>query len=114
MLRSGQNRCLHLPRQVAGQCQHRRVSRAAFISAGDKMIAARSRRKRRDDLSGLTGGGQRDAFLVADANPFDVAVPDGIGKRVEGIASQAENTLDADLLEHTDRSSETVFDICCS
>lgn len=90
-----------------------RVARR-LISAGDKMIAARSRRKRRDDLSGLTGGGQRDAFLVADANPFDVAVPDGIGKRVEGIASQAENTLDADLLEHTDRSSETVFDICCS
>jgi hypothetical protein len=32
---------------------------------------------------GLTGGGKRPTFLVADTNPFDLAVPDRIGKWIE-------------------------------
>jgi hypothetical protein len=39
---------------------------------------------------GLTGCCQRRAFLMTDADPFDLAAADGIGERIEGIADQSE------------------------
>jgi hypothetical protein len=39
---------------------------------------------------GLTGCCQRRAFLMTDADPFDLATADGIGERIEGIADQSE------------------------
>ena len=72
---------------------------------GDQMIAARSSGagthcERAGDL-GLAGGGLRRAFLVADANPLDLAASDHIGKRIERVADQSEDVADADLLEGT-------------
>ena len=52
---------------------------------------------------GLTGGGQRRALLVADADPFDVAASNRVGERIERIADQAEDLPDADLLERSDQ-----------
>jgi hypothetical protein len=40
---------------------------------------------------------------MSDANPFDLAPPYRIGKRIEGIADQSEDLLDADLFEHADQ-----------
>src|ERR1700733_15662923 len=52
---------------------------------------------------GLAGGGERRAFLVADTDPFDVAAPYRVGKRIERVADQAENVFDPDLFEHADQ-----------
>jgi hypothetical protein len=41
---------------------------------------------------------------MAHADPFDVASPDGIGQRVQGIADQSEYVLDPDRFEHADQS----------
>jgi hypothetical protein len=52
---------------------------------------------------GLAGGGEGGAFLMTDADPFDLAFPDLIGQRIEGIADQSENLFDADLFEDADQ-----------
>ena len=52
---------------------------------------------------GLAGGCQRRALFMPYANPFDLAPPHRIGKRIEGIADQSEDLLDADLFEHADQ-----------
>ncbi len=80
---------------------------ARFIKAGDQMVAAGTRgagahAEPAGEL-GLAGGGQRSAFFMPDADPFDLAVPDRVRKRIEGIANQSENVLDADLLERADQ-----------
>jgi hypothetical protein len=41
---------------------------------------------------------------VANADPFDVAATDCVGKRVQRIADQSENVLDPDLLKHADQN----------
>ncbi len=76
-----------LARHVAGKCQNRRVVASGFIEAGDQMGAARAggagtHRELAGKL-GLAGGGERRAFLMADADPLDLAVPDRIGERIE-------------------------------
>jgi hypothetical protein len=48
---------------------------------------------------GLSGGGERRPFLVADADPFNIAVTDGICERIKRVANQAEYVRDADLFE---------------
>jgi hypothetical protein len=52
---------------------------------------------------GLPGRGQRRAFFVPDADPFDLASADRIRQRIEGIADQTENLRDTDLFEHADQ-----------
>jgi hypothetical protein len=47
----------------------------------------------------LAGGGKRGAFLVPDADPFNVAPSDCVGERIERVADQPENVPDADLLQ---------------
>jgi hypothetical protein len=69
------------------------------------MIAARSSGagthcERTRDL-GLTGSGLRRAFLVADANPLDLAASDHIGKWIERVADQSKDVPDADLFKCT-------------
>jgi hypothetical protein len=51
---------------------------------------------------GLAGRGQRRAFFMPDANPFDLAPPNRIRDRIERIAYQSKNLSDADLLEDAD------------
>ena len=47
-------------------------------------------------------GGQRRSLLMTAANPFDMASPDRVGERIQGVADQREYMLDPDLLEHAD------------
>jgi hypothetical protein len=37
---------------------------------------------------------------MPDANPFDLASPNRIRKRIEGVAYQSKDVSDADLFEH--------------
>ena len=41
---------------------------------------------------------------MADSDPLDLAAPDGVGKRVERVANQAEYLLDPDQLKHADQN----------
>jgi hypothetical protein len=41
---------------------------------------------------------------VADADPFDFAVANSVGERIERVANEAEYVRDANLLEHVDQS----------
>ena len=99
---------VHFARHVAGERQNGRMVAARFIKSGHEMRAARSGRAGADrEPAGqfrLTGGGQRGAFLVADADPFDLAAANRVGERIERVADQPENVLDADLLEHADQN----------
>jgi hypothetical protein len=52
---------------------------------------------------GLAGGGERRAFFVTNADPFDPAFAHRIRQRIKGIADQSEDAFDADLLEYTDQ-----------
>jgi hypothetical protein len=52
----------------------------------------------------LAGGGKRSAFLVADADPLDIAMANGVTDRIKRIGNQAEYVRDADLFEHVDQS----------
>jgi len=94
----------HLARHFARKRQHRRMVAARFIQSGDEMRAAGPGRAAADREPagelGLAGGGKRGALLVADADPFDVTVANGIGERVERVADQPENVLDPDLFKH--------------
>src|SRR5882672_475147 len=54
---------------------------------------------------GLAGEGVRRAFLVADADPFDVAAANRIGERIERVADQSEDVLDADLFERANQNA---------
>jgi len=47
----------------------------------------------------LAGGGQRGAFFVAHADPFDRAVAHDVHQWIEGIADQPEDLPYAQLLE---------------
>jgi hypothetical protein len=40
---------------------------------------------------------------MPDANPFDLAVPNRIRKRIEGIANQSKNVLNSDTFENVDQ-----------
>ena len=98
---------MHLARHVAGQRQHRRVVAACLVKPRDQMIAAGAggagtNRKPPGQFC-LAGGGEGRAFFVADADPFDLAAPHRIGQRIEGIADQSEDLLDADLFEHANQ-----------
>ena len=48
----------------------------------------------------LAGGGKRSAFLMANANPLDLAVAHSVADRIKRIGNQAEYVSDADLFEH--------------
>lgn len=52
---------------------------------------------------GLARGGERRAFFMTDADPFNLASPDRIRQRIEGIADQSEDLPDADLFERSDQ-----------
>jgi len=84
------------------------VVAVCFIETGDEIGAAGSGRSATDGKPAgefrLARGGQRRPFLVANADPLDIAVADGIGKRIERVANEAEYLLDANLFEHVDQS----------
>jgi hypothetical protein len=52
----------------------------------------------------LAGSREGGALLMADANPFDLAATNGVCKRIEGVADEAEYLLDANLVEHLDQN----------
>src|SRR5271166_2787792 len=52
---------------------------------------------------GLAGGCKRCAFLVAHADPFDIAAANRVGERIERVADQSEDMLDPDLLKRADQ-----------
>src|SRR6202050_1722312 len=76
---------------------------AGLIEAGDEMrTAGPGRAAAHADPSGqlgLASGGKRSAFLMANADPFNVAAADGVGERIERVADQSENVPDTDLLQ---------------
>src|SRR5262249_16666003 len=78
-----------------------------FVEAGDEMVAAGTGRAGADpEPTGefrLPGGRERRAFFMAHADPFDLAAPDRVAERVQGVADQAEDVSDADLLERFDQ-----------
>jgi hypothetical protein len=88
---------LHLARHVVGERQHRRVVAARFIEAGDQMRAAGAggAGAHADPAGelGPAGGGQCRAFFMPDANPFDLAPPNRIRKRIERIAYQSKESV---------------------
>src|SRR5262245_27309077 len=52
---------------------------------------------------GLPGSSECRAFLVADANPFDLAAAtNGVAERIERVADQAEDLPNANLFEGAD------------
>ena len=78
-----------------------------FVKPGDQMGAAWPRgagadRETAGEL-GLTRRRQSRAFFMANANPFDGRAAQGIGQRIERVADQSENLLDADALERADQ-----------
>ena len=78
---------LQLARHVAGQGQDRRMIAARLVEAGDQVSAPRPRRAGADaepaGQLGLAGGGERRAFLVANADPFNAAAADGVADGIE-------------------------------
>jgi hypothetical protein len=52
---------------------------------------------------GLTRRRESRALFMANANPFDCGASHGIGQRIERVADQSKNLLDADVLKHTDQ-----------
>src|SRR5260370_909531 len=100
---------LQLARHVAREREDRRMVAARFIEAGDEMRAAGTGRtgtygEAAGEL-GLAGGGERRAFLVADADPRDVAAANRIGERIERVADQSEDVLDPDLFKHANQDA---------
>jgi hypothetical protein len=53
---------------------------------------------------GLAGHSECRSFLVADTDPLDLAASDGVGKRVERVADQAEYLLDPAQFKHADQN----------
>jgi hypothetical protein len=98
---------LHFARHVAGEREHGRVVPRRFVKASDQMGAAWPRgagadRKTAGQL-GLTRRRQSRAFFMANANPFDGRASQGIGQRIERVADQRENLLDADAFKNTNQ-----------
>jgi hypothetical protein len=102
-------RALHLARHVPGERKNRRVVATCFIEAGDEMGAAGPGCSATDgEPTGelcLARCRERRPFLVADADPFNFAVADSVGDRIERVANEAEYVLDANLFEHVDQST---------
>ena len=98
---------VQLARHVPGERKNRRMVAARLIEAGDEMGAAGSGRSGADPKPtsklGLASGCERRSLLMADADPFNFAVADRIGERIERVADQCENMLDANLLEHANQ-----------
>jgi hypothetical protein len=57
----------------------------------------------------LASGGQRRAFLMTDADPFDLASPHRVCEWIERVADQPEDMFDPDLLKHANQK----FCNCC-
>jgi hypothetical protein len=53
---------------------------------------------------GLSGGGERRSLLMAYAHPFDSTSTNGIRKRIQRIADEAEELSDSDLFECSDQN----------
>src|SRR6202022_3569151 len=99
---------------VAGQREHGCVVAARFIKPRHQVVAARAGGagaypKPAGEL-GLAGGGQCRAFLVTDADPFDLASPYRVGQRIEGIPDQSEDMPDTDLFDHAAQWPPTLLD----
>jgi hypothetical protein len=50
---------------------------------------------------GLPGGRERCSLLMADTDPLYLAAANRVGERIERIADEAEDMLDADLLKRS-------------
>ena len=74
-----------------------------LIEAGDEMGAAGPGRSATDSQPArelrLARGRERRPFFVADADPFDFAVANSVGERIERVANEAEYVRDANLLD---------------
>src|SRR5271166_120044 len=96
-------RAPELDRHVPGERKNRRVVATCLIEASDEMGAAGPCRSATDaEPTGelcLARGRERRPFLMADADPFDLAVADGVGERIKRVANEAEYVSDADLFE---------------
>jgi hypothetical protein len=51
----------------------------------------------------LARGRERGAFLVANTDPFNIAVADSVSDRIKRVANEAEYLLNANLFEHVDQ-----------
>src|ERR1700733_9540822 len=76
---------------------------ARLIEAGDEMRtagpgSAAAHAETPGQLS-LAGGGKRSAFLMANADPLNVAAANGVGERIERVADKSENVPDSNLLQ---------------
>src|SRR6267378_2180433 len=98
---------MQLARHMAGERQNGCVVAAGLIESGHQVVAAGTggagaNRETAGQLC-LASGGQRGAFLMTHADPFDAASTDRVRDRIQGVADQPEKMLDADLLEHANQ-----------
>src|ERR1700677_4495052 len=81
---------------------------AGFIEARHQMRAAGPGGSAADgEISGefrLTGRRECRAFFMADANPFDIASADRVGKGIERVPDQPEYVFDSNLFERGDQN----------
>jgi hypothetical protein len=98
---------LQLARHLPGKRKNRRVVATCLIEAGDEMSAAGPCTPATDaEPAGefrLAGGRERSAFLVADADPLDLAVAHSVADRIERIGNQPGYVRDADLFERVNQ-----------
>ena len=101
-------RALQLARHLPGECKNRRMVATCLIEAGDEMGAAGPGCSATDPEPArelrLARSRERRSFFVADADPFDFAVANSVGQRIERVADKADYVRDANLLEHVDQS----------
>ena len=85
-----------------------RGRQARLIEPGDQMVTAGAGGAGTDCETtgqlGLAGRSECRSFLVADTDPLDLAASDGVGKRVERVADQAEYLLDPAQFKHADQN----------
>ena len=97
---------LHFARHVAGERENGRMVARRFVKAGDQMGAAGPRGAGADaEPAGELGlaGAARAAPSSWRTPIHSMLASHGIGQRIERIADQSENLLDADALERADQ-----------
>src|ERR1700733_5124012 len=95
---------LELAGHITGERQNRRMVATCLIKTGNQMRASGTRRagtyrKPASEL-GLTGGGQRGSFLMAHADPLDLAFSNRVSERIQRVANQSEYVLNASLFQY--------------
>jgi hypothetical protein len=101
-------RTVQFARHVSGQRQNGRMIAVGFIKTGDQVSAAGTGsagayRQAAGNFC-LAGGSQRRTFLMADADPFNVASTDRVGEWIQRVANETEDVFHPDLLEHSSQN----------